>query len=73
MILLKDFNKVMPLLKQGFYVKWQNSNELDGWYSYETFADRYDFSQIQVIKCQKHFYYNSDDFDLDLLLKKLKI
>lgn len=72
-MLLSELNKVLPLLRQGFYVKWQGKatpNELDGWYDYRTFAERYDFKKIQVIKCNKHFYYG-DDFDLDLILKKL--
>ena len=72
-MLLSELNKVFPLLKRGFYVKWQGKtmpNDWNGWYEYQTFANNYDFKKIQVIKCNKHFYYG-DDFDLDLILKKL--
>lgn len=73
-MLLSELNKVCPLLKQGFYVKWQGEitpNDYSGWYSYRTFAEKYDFEKIQVTKCDRHFYYNYNDFDLDLTLKKL--
>ena len=74
-MLLSDFNKVMPLLKNGFFVKWMHTNEQNenGWYCYETFADRYDFKKIQVIKCKKHFSFDQDgDIDFELWLKKIE-
>ena len=44
-MLLNEFNKVMPLLKYGFFVKWLNKDEPNGWYSYQTFANEYDFTK----------------------------
>lgn len=69
-MLLSDFNKVMPLLKNGFFVKWLNTNEQNGWHSYETFAERFDFKKIQIIECKKHFSYD-EDFDFELVLRKI--
>ena len=69
-MLLSDFNKVMPLLKNGFFVKWLNKDECNGWCSYITFAEQFDFSKIQVIKCRQHFSYDTD-FDFELTLKKI--
>ena len=71
-MLLSDFNKVMPLLKNGFFVKWLNKDERSGWYSYSRFAQENDFKKIQVIKCERHFSYSYDaDFDFELTLKKI--
>lgn len=73
-MLLSDFNKVMPLLKDnyGFYVKWLNKDEYSGWYSYQLFASRFDFTKIQVIKCRHKPVYSYDaDFDFELTLKKI--
>ena len=69
-MLLSNFNKVMPLLKDGFFVKWLDKDEQNGWYSYQTFAERFDFTKIQVIKCGRHFSYDAD-FDFELTLKKI--
>lgn len=69
-MLFSDFNKVMPLLKNGFFVKWLDKDECNGWYSYTTFAGQFDFSKIQVIKCRQHFSYDTD-FDFELTLKKI--
>lgn len=74
-MLFSDFNKVMPLLKQhgGFFVKWLNKNEDNGWYSYSRFAQEYDFKKIQVIKCRNKPCYSYDaDYDFELTLKKIK-
>lgn len=68
-MLLSEFNKVMPLLKYGFFVKWLNKDEPNGWYSYRTFANKYDFTKIQVIKCGQKTTYDAD-FDFELTLKK---
>ena len=71
-MLFSDFNKVMPLLKNGFFVKWLNKDEQNGWYSYQTFADLFDFTKIQVIKCRNKPVYSYDaDFDFELTLKKI--
>lgn len=74
-MLLRELNKVCPLLKKGFYVKWQGKvtiNDYNGWRDYQTFANDYDFKKIQVIKCKRHFSYTNDfDFDFELILKKL--
>lgn len=72
-MLLSDFNKVMPLLKaNGFWVKWLDKDEYSGWYHYESFASRYDFTKIQVIKCRNKPVYSYDaDFDFELTLKKI--
>lgn len=70
-MLLSEFNKVMPLLKYVFFVKWLNKDELIGWYSYQTFAGEYDFTKIQVIKCRQKCTYDTD-FDFELTLKKIK-
>lgn len=69
-MLFSDFNKVMPLLKYGFFVKWINKDELSGWYSYRTFANEFDFTKIQVIKCRQKCTYDYD-FDFELTLKKM--
>ena len=71
-MLFKDFIKVMPMLKTyGFFVRWykepKNKTEFC---TYKKFADRYDFKKIQVIKCDRHFCYDSD-FEFELMLKKL--
>ena len=71
-MLFSDFNKVMPLLKTGFFVKWLNKDEQNGWYSYQKFAEEYDFKKIQVVKCkQKPVYDYNADFDFELTLKKI--
>lgn len=71
-MLLSDFNKVMPSLKKGFFVKWLNKDEQSGWYSYSRFAQENDFKKIQVVKCKQHFSYSYDaDFDFELTLKKI--
>ena len=72
MMLLSDFNKVMPLLKYGFYVNWNGTepNVLMKWYSYKDFADRYDFTKIQVIKCLQHTTYDYS-FEFELILKEI--
>lgn len=70
-MLFCDFNKVMPLLKSGFFIKWLNKDERDGWYSYSKFAETYDFKKIKVIKCRNKLTYSYDsDFDFELTLKK---
>lgn len=72
-MLLSELNKVLPILKQGFYVKWQGKvkvNDYNGWHDYQIFANNYDFTKIQVIKCNRHRSY-TNDFDFDLILKKL--
>lgn len=69
-MLFSDFNKVMPLLKNGFFVKWLDKDEYNGWYSYTKFAEEFDFTKIQVIKCRQHFSYDTD-FDFELTLKKI--
>lgn len=73
-MLLSDFNKVMPLLKEnhGFWVKWLDKDEYSDWYSYQSFASRFDFTKIQVIKCRnKPAYSYGADFDFELTLKKI--
>lgn len=71
-MLLSDFNKVMPLLKNGFFVKWLDKEEQNGWYSYHRFAQENDFKKIQVIKCRNKPVYSYDaDFDFELTLKKI--
>lgn len=71
-MLLSDFNKVMPLLKRGFFVKWLNKDEQNGWYSYSRFAQENDFTKIQVVKCRHKPVYSYDaDFDFELTLKKI--
>lgn len=70
-MLLSDFNKVMPLLKYGFYVKWYGEEDyLTFWTSYKNFADKYDFKKIKLIECKQHFMY-SYDFEFELVLQKL--
>ena len=70
-MLFSDFIKVMPLLRDGFFVKWLNKNEQNGWYSYKKFAQEYDFKRIQVVKCRNKpcFSYDSD-FEFELTLKR---
>lgn len=70
-MLFSDFNKVMPLLKDGFFVKWLNKDEYNGWYSYQRFADLFDFTKIQVIKCGQKCTYD-EDFEFELTLRKIK-
>ena len=71
-MLFRDFNKVMPLLKNGFYVKWLDKDEYSGWYNYMEFARAFDFTKIQVIKCRCHPSYSfNTDFDFELTLKKI--
>ena len=71
-MLLSELNKIMPILKQyGFYVHW---NGEESWktefYSYKEFAEKYDFTKIQVIECKRHFCYSAE-FDFELILKKI--
>jgi hypothetical protein len=71
-MLFSDFNKVMPLLKNGFFVKWLDKDEQNGWYSYSKFAQDYNFKKIQVIKCRNKCSYSYNaDFDFELTLKKI--
>ena len=69
-MLFSDFNKVMPLLKYGFYVNWNGKEPILNWYSYKEFAKKYDFKKIQLIECKRHLSYDTD-FDFELILKKI--